>query len=161
MKNSVLLVLSLVYLTGCQALKEEHRRQMATLCTYDGAFSKGVKDAEEQTGSNAIQTMSPCSPELKAMAIRGYNHGYASITSTKPVGVNGPVGNFLNDVLEDSVAKGNLFNCEINLFSSTYSAQGKSKEEALFNAKQKCTNQRHDGDFFCKNETEYSCSKLY
>ena len=70
--KSILLTL-LISLCGCQTIMDEYNKQMALLCTYDGAYSKGVEHAEGQEGSQASTTLTNCNSASMANALKGYN----------------------------------------------------------------------------------------
>lgn len=152
----ITLTTAVVLLSGCQAMMEEHRRQMATMCTYDGAFSEGVQDAEAEEGSQASQKLSNCASGAKAQALRGYNEGYSSARANE-----NSIGGMIGNVINSHVRGGSSYNCEIEVFTDTFSAKGSTRAEALYNAKQICTSRRDGDDFFCKKNSEYKCNKLY
>ncbi len=137
----------LVTLCGCQTIMEEHKRQMAVLCTYEGAYSKGAEHAENQEGSKASVTFALCGAQAKEEALRGYNDGYASYSESSSQGSIRPV-------LSSYV-------CEIEVFTEKFSEKGRSRAEALHNTKTTCSNSRHDGDFFCSKTSDYNCKKLF
>lgn len=152
----ITLITAMAFLSGCQAIMEEHRRQMVTMCTYDGAFSEGVQDAESGEGSQASQKLSSCTPNIKSQALRGYNDGYASVRAN-----DNSIGGIIGSVIDSHVKVDSSYNCEIEVFTDTFSAKGSSRAEALHNAKQVCTSRRDGDDFFCKKSSEYKCFKLY
>lgn len=153
MKKNFLLLL---VLASCQSLQEADQRYMETLCTYDGAYSKGVEDAQKGENSQATSALSYCPSETKAEALRGYNDGYAAITEPD----NSPGGIF-GQVLKSTGIIKELYNCEIEVFTETFSAKGRSKQEAIYKAKQVCTAERKDDIFFCKDVSKYHCTKVY
>jgi len=152
MKN--LMLIPFILLTSCQALMEEHQRQMAILCTYEGAYSAGVQDFQNGETSSAMQRLSSCQTQSMPQAMRGYNDGYAQVNA-QPTTMGGVIGQVIDQ------SRNRAFACEITVFTDTFSAQGRSRNEALYNAKQKCTSSRHDGDFFCGKNSEYRCQELY
>lgn len=152
--SKLITTLLLLILTNCQALREEHQRQMAVLCTYEGAYSAGVQDYENGEGSNALQKLSGCDAQTRGDALRGYNDGYAQIKS-QPNSIGGII-----DLVIDKT-RNSVFSCEITVFNDTYRAKGRTRNEALFNTKQDCTSKRADKDFFCKNLSEYRCGQVY
>jgi len=151
-----LILIPILLLTSCQALMEEHQRQMAVLCTYEGAYSAGVEDFQNNESSRATQKLSGCQPQAMQQALRGYNDGYAQVgANAQPTTIGGIIGQVIDQTRDQS------FSCEIKVFTDTFSAKGRTQNEALFNAKKKCRLSRHDGDFFCKKNADYRCSQLY
>ena len=149
-----LLLIPILLMTSCQAMMEEHQRQIAVLCTYEGAYSAGVQDLQNGESSRAMQRLSGCQAQALQESMRGYNDGYAQVASQP-----GTIGGIIDQVIGQNPNQ--VFTCEIKVFTDTFSAKGRTQNEALFNAKRNCRNSRHDGDFFCKKNADYSCSQLY
>ena len=151
-------------LVGCQSIMEQHKKNMAALCSYDGAYSKGVEHAENEGKSQASQTLSSCDSAVLKQAMKGYNAGYASVMEQENSGTD-VIGDLLGSVFgsknkKSKKKKEGLHLCEIDVFTDSYSAKGASRAEALYKTKTACTTSRND-DFFCKKDSKYKCKKLY
>lgn len=153
MKKYILLT-SITAFCGCQALMEEYKNQLTAICTYDGAYSKGVEHAENDEKSQATSTLSACTGIALSQALKGYNDGYMSIKNQE-----NNTSTQINIVGSSSQTNSSHV-CEIEIFTDTFSAKGRTKSEALYNTQQVCIKRRKD-KLFCENKSEYKCQKLY
>lgn len=154
MKKYILLLTYLTTLCGCQMMIEEYKKQLSVLCTYEGAYSKGVEHAENGERSQASSELSACSSTTSTQALKGYNDGYMSIKNQE-----NNTSTQIN-VIGSGTQKSSSYICEIEVFTDTYSAKGRSRSEALYNTQKICSSKKGD-KFFCEDKSEYKCQKLY
>jgi hypothetical protein len=84
----IFLFASMLSLVGCAAMQKDFQDKT---CHYDGAFEKGVNDAQQNESMNAERTAYQCPEATKADVRTGYRDGYMGVKS-KPAGININIG---------------------------------------------------------------------